>query len=617
MWIGVLECDIVDSPRETGAKCTDTPAAPFSPYQPPSDDIESPTKKRRPRLSSREKFTLAFDYITGQLDLSISHFLWELFLYENDGEIIKRSSSHDSAISILISGRAKYTVPQILEQILKYPSSTPARGSAESRDNMYSLTKPWFSIPRIKPALTTLAISLVTEHLVTEIKTTVKSSSGLFGSVPPSRAGQRWSIGWMDISKDTPSVVQNILRARSPTILHILERLVSPEDSEPGVEVTRKMRRPDMVSVPPWVPPFSLLIISIFSKTSSEILSTIAYCRTPFARLLPTARAILYFACGIQQTAFQYNSHIGLTPSWNTTVATLKRMAALNADIIRDLGRSADRAAMMRTDNIQQYVKRREQRVGRGNRMKIGMSAIITEVEDFDPRAFDLDDKLERIRQGKRAALTTEQLVAWIDHHHMQIIGALQWVQVLVNYIPQLAKFKSEVSRHFRTKGMGGIMPLPQGRKTHVYPLSTVAKNENVTTEFHDALLDFLKQLGQEDDDFVLRLLPILGDGLTYERLLQIKSYMKDQGNSLRRFEIIEPWLETWHTGWTNLSQNFETHWGDATNGDPSSLGHSATKVGQKKPINLKKVDYYPAAYMAFLVLDVRMLDCWRCVFCI
>ncbi|KAK7687034.1 hypothetical protein QCA50_009534 [Cerrena zonata] len=343
------------------------------------EDNESPTKKRRPRLSNREKFALAFDYITHDVGLPISHFLWELFLYDDGDQMVKRTPSHDVAISILISGSAKYTIPQILEQILKFPSSTPSRGSSELQEDMFSTTKPWSSVKRIKPALTTLAVSLVTEHLVAEVKGAVKGSSGLYGSVPPLQAGQRKSIGWMDISKNTPSVVQNILQAHCPVALYVISNLVSPEDSvKVGGVVARKMRKPEL--------------------TSAEILSTIAFCRTPFARLLPTARAILYFACGAQQTIFQYHSRIGFTPSWNTTVSTLKRMAAINAEQIRALGRDPGRAAMCRTDNIQQWLKRRESRIGRASKMKIGMSAIVTEIADFDAYAFDVDDKLYRIR---------------------------------------------------------------------------------------------------------------------------------------------------------------------------------------------------------------------------
>ncbi|KAG6863710.1 hypothetical protein C0991_003758 [Blastosporella zonata] len=70
--------------------------------------------------------------------------------------------------------------------------------------------------------------------------------------------------------------------------------------------------------------------------------------------------------------------------------------------------------------------------------------------------------------------------------------------------------------------------------------------------------------------------------------------------------------LEWWHTLWTDLSHLFAAHWGDELGDDPSLLGHSAAKLGRKKPTNLGKVDYYPNTQLAHLILDVCLLDCWR-----
>ncbi|KAF9522129.1 hypothetical protein CPB83DRAFT_840712 [Crepidotus variabilis] len=78
---------------------------------------------------------------------------------------------------------------------------------------------------------------------------------------------------------------------------------------------------------------------------------------------------------------------------------------------------------------------------------------------------------------------------------------------------------------------------------------------------------------------------------------------------------IVQPLLEEWHFEWTNLSQFFEAHWGPPLSKDPSRLGHSAEKIGRKQPSNQKKVDFYPNCDLAFLVLDARLLDCWRLLY--
>ncbi|WP_410959461.1 hypothetical protein, partial [Salmonella sp. SAL4433] len=76
-----------------------------------------------------------------------------------------------------------------------------------------------------------------------------------------------------------------------------------------------------------------------------------------------------------------------------------------------------------------------------------------------------------------------------------------------------------------------------------------------------------------------------------------LKNYLQFEATEYRRFEMLWPFLETWHTTWTFLSTIFETHFNDALTKDPGTLGHSSTQINQKAPPNLKKVDYYPSLY--------------------
>ncbi|KAM5546217.1 hypothetical protein V8D89_000344 [Ganoderma adspersum] len=89
---------------------------------------------------------------------------------------------------------------------------------------------------------------------------------------------------------------------------------------------------------------------------------------------------------------------------------------------------------------------------------------------------------------------------------------------------------------------------------------------------------------------------------------------MQFHPDAFKRFDIVYPFLETWHAQWTYLSLIYETHYGSMVplTDDPSRLGHSAAKIGQKPPAKMSKVDYYPALYGAYTVLDARILDCWR-----
>ena len=130
--------------------------------------------------------------------------------------------------------------------------------------------------------------------------------------------------------------------------------------------------------------------------------------------------------------------------------------------------------------------------------------------------------------------------------------------------------------------------------------------------ELKDGLLDFACQTGQTHQNYLPQLWVVGGDGLTYQKMLELKRYLQFHRDLFQSFTLLQPLLLWWHLLWTFLCLIFETHWGNDLTKDPSSLGHSAKKIGRAKPLNLKKVDYYPSMQLSYLVLDIRMLDCWR-----
>lgn len=250
--------------------------------------------------------------------------------------------------------------------------------------------------------------------------------------------------------------------------------------------------------------------------------------------------------------------------------------------------------------------------MGRENTMRVGVAATVVEAFDFVPEAADIEDRLRRTSGNLRKDLSVDKLTKMVDFTHMDVTFALQWLQVLVDYVPALATYKPAVAQLYKTDGAKLRVPDGPERKARIHPLATSAKNEAVTTELKDAMLDFLEQIGQTPGDYTPRLIPVGGDGLTFEKLVQMKNYLQFQDDKFQRGDLIMPFLETWHTQWTFLSLIYETHFVDALSKDPSTLGHSATKIDQRAPPNLKKVDYYPSLYTAYTVLDARMLDCWR-----
>lgn len=340
------------------------------------------------------------------------------------------------------------------------------------------------------------------------------------------------------------------------------------------------------------------------------MLSSIDYSFNQYAKLEPFTEGLLNFACGTERNLFDYHSRLAATPNYSSIYQSIKKLGEREAIKIKNIGKDPTRSMLLRIDNVQSYAKQYDMRMGRENAMKVGIAATAVEAAEYSPGIFDLDETRERIARGERESLTVEKLYGLIDHENLVTVGALQWLRALVNYVPQLSHLKAAVQELYKVDGKKHR--IPGDRKTVIHPLGTSSKNETIVTELKEALIDFLDQIGQTESEHNRRVVLIGGDGMTFEKILQMKRYMGFHGTEWQRFNIIQPFLELWHTEWTDLSRIFETHWGYLLTKDPSTLGHSATQINRKPPSNLKKVDYYPGAHLVYLVLDARMLDCWR-----
>ncbi|KAI9066783.1 hypothetical protein FKP32DRAFT_1565201 [Trametes sanguinea] len=497
---------------------------------------------------------------------------------------------HGSVVGRFLSGLSTHKPIDIVSFWIKDPAGLPKAGHDEAA-LLYSPTVPYDTIKHARPALTSMCTQLCLKMMLSERKHAVKGSSGLHGSAPAKHGHKQ--LCWADIGSGTVARAQEILERHQPLTFYVLTQLAKPAPyrNAEGLLVVRKSRPPTLVA--------------------TEILSSLNFSHSKFARLLPAARSVLFFACGVPRVVVNYSSRVGLAQSWNATYRLLLKLAEQEGEEVEELGRCEARWPILRFDNVQQYHKQRELRLGRENAMKIGVAGYVAEALDFVPAAADLDDRLRRMAENKRSELTVDQLTELIDFEHHEKVSVLHWLQVLVSYVPVLASHRSTVAELFRSDAMKLRAPC-HNQKTRIRPLKTVAKNEAVTTELRDTIEDFLEQLGQRAEDYTRRILPMGGDGLTFEKLVQLKNYLQFQDTEFDRLDMVMPFLEIWHTLWTYLSTVFETHYGEPLNANPSTLGHNAAKINQPPPPNLKKVDYYSGLYLMNTVLDARMLDCWR-----
>ena len=277
-----------------------------------------------------------------------------------------------------------------------------------------------------------------------------------------------------------------------------------------------------------------------------------------------------------------------------------------------DLCRDPGRWFWIVVDNCQNFLRRRVFRVGRDNHMNIGMAGTVwvAPLSTTDPsKIFDYEDKERRRAQCQRDHLTTERLLRFVDANHERKVFAFQWLWVLGNYIEPLRELKSRANTLLRTEGR--IQKLPD-EPTPSFPLPTSTGSETQLLEFLRSVFDFLKSAGQTAERYHRRILPFGGDGLTFELLNKLRDHRQFHSSPFHSLRILNPILQWWHCFWTNDSRIVDRHLVSYASLDPSTLGHSASKIARKIPQNQGKYDYHQATELMYFVADMRMLDCWR-----
>ncbi|KAJ3973396.1 hypothetical protein EV361DRAFT_770638, partial [Lentinula raphanica] len=475
------------------------------------------------------------------------------------------------------------------------PNTTDAE-----RDDMFSCTKPFESIHCARPALTSFAAQLVQEHLTNSAMKMVLENGGLHTFTSGVRGIEEISHG-----EETIELAIAVLKEHIPLFWHYCVAMATPncrnrlsraKNAPTGTRaVSRDHRPPELVAV--------------------HAISSICYSRNRNAKLLPADKALLMFACranrylfshkGLHEPLFSHESRIGASISYNATLKMLEHYAAHDARAVLELAQSHGKSGILRFDNMQKQVKPRYQRIGREAIMLIGCAGTYCEGEGVVDGALSLNDKREWVAKNSRAQLTVEGLWDLIDHRFLADVLPLVWLEILFLNNPEVTEFHGVYAEELQKLYTRiGTKQSVTPRQTNVYPLKS-------NGELLKALEDFLAQLGQTSESFVDRLILAGGDGLTYERMIQLKNYLQFQENEFERLEILEPFLEIWHTIWTNLSRVYEAHWVGLTSADPSTLGFGANTLKRKASGNVSKVDYYPYVDLLDTQVEARILDIW------
>ncbi|KAJ3776373.1 hypothetical protein FB446DRAFT_636082, partial [Lentinula raphanica] len=482
----------------------------------------------------------------------------DYLFYSSQWKDFSRGPMQSQALEKFLSGRCQHHPGEVIQNWYSSPDGRFGDND-EAASLMWSTFEPKFhQIKNIRACLTSFAAQICIEHAVQQAKTAVKPENGLH--VRRSVKGDTGSYkiplrtDWADIGTNT------------------------------------------------------------VSRVVTHSIAALNFALNRYANWLPVARGIFYFSTSAPVDTIAYESRTATMPSYSTLYGLLRELGMAEGRATQSAGSDPKLWGKVFFDNTQRYLRQRDMRFGREHKMTIGIAGTFLEYGEgtFPPEAHDIHDKKARVAKNERAHIDIKFFTDLINNEHLETVGTLQWLDCLVTHIPQLAHYKEQVTLLYTTAAAIDRLP-PTPSKIHC--LSTVAKNENVTTELYSTIINFFTQIGQTKDDHIYRISPFGGDGLTYQRLLELKRYVQHNENELLNLRVLEPQLEWWHTMWTDLNRLYETHWGEPLSNDPSTLGHSSRKIGREDPSNLKKIDYYPGIQLAYLVLDARMLDCWRLAF--
>ncbi|KAJ7883931.1 hypothetical protein B0H14DRAFT_3432746 [Mycena olivaceomarginata] len=214
------------------------------------------------------------------------------------------------------------------------------------------------------------------------------------------------------------------------------------------------------------------------------------------------------------------------------------------------------------------------------------------DADDCAPGAFDVKPYYDKVALQERKTLISDALFDDIDWTSMRVAIPLQWARALIEYIPQLQHFTTQLNAMFRT-GLASNDRMREGRKTECQPLPTNAEHSTELQGMARAVADFNRSVGISSEDPGKTLQWIRGDGASYAPLLNLSTYLGPTGT----FKNVIATPELWHTGATDLNSTAANHYGPSTSKDPSSLSKFSNIAALKRPSNIK---------------SSHVLDCWR-----
>ncbi|KAF9472171.1 hypothetical protein BDN70DRAFT_925796 [Pholiota conissans] len=295
-------------------------------------------------------------------------------------------------------------------------------------------------------------------------------------------------------------------------------------------------------------------------------LMALTFGRSNRANFYAMCRGLWLFSTRAANTMFRVESRLGLSVSLATVYTALREMAKQKQMDLKE-AIQLGKLFILIFDNIQTYIKQRDHRIGRENKMLKGLAGCMIELEDFDLDAFNLHDFIEAQARQDRKNLTVDTILEDIDTTHLENVTTVRFLRVLVEFVPSLVELRGELAEFSKILSKN---PISTNRRSKVTPLATNSADEMHIQGMKHGILDFIEtQAGLSEETLDNKIRILSGDGKTYAMLLLLKKTMVAEESDFHSFRWVYPLLELWHTKWTELSRIVRAHWSSPS--DPSS----------------------------------------------
>ncbi|KAI0072322.1 hypothetical protein K474DRAFT_1574435, partial [Panus rudis PR-1116 ss-1] len=533
---------------------------------------------------------------------SLGEFLHKLFRAKDDaGTKVKRGRSHAAAVSKFLQGLSGWKPVHIVDLMYSHYDGRPPQSHSE-HDCMFSPVKSPEDICFARPSLSTWALRVVISQLTKESDKLISKEAGL--RVRASRRHQKYNRStkdptatWDIINNFSMDKLDETYKRFAPTLRHILMSFMRPPTCEKRDSKTDKYRPKHLVC--------------------TSVISELVYARNQCANLLPLCRGISMFAMKAHQSIYRVSSRFAQCTPYTTVRNALVQMAHERRESLRQ----RIRAVWIVLDNLQQWAKRRDQRIGNKSEMITGCGGTAVELElgKCGPNALYVDEWQKRCAEGRRRELTTDRLMDDIDWDHVQLINELHFLSTLVNFVPALQGYRDAVRKLFETEAQKH--QIDPNRRSKIQPLGTNAANEVSFQGMKEAMVDFFEQVGiTKDSEGVDQIQFVSGDGKSFEAMGKVKKYLTDESagplGRYKSFQFALETLELWHTKWTELGRICHGKWGGSYDKqDPSTLGFMAKTVNVPVSPDLKKPEFYPNTRLIEITVTAHIIRCWEVYF--